>query len=117
MCWSCVEEEGGHEVLVTDEMVQVAGLIWDWYRADEENGCGGALHVQLDDYNLDDYLLQDDWFEKDYIQQYYSHYQSDVQELGNKIVRRLRSMTAAERNRTVEIADPYGDVRPYSEEG
>lgn len=109
MCWSCVVEEGGDLIEVTDEMKEVAGLIWDWYQYDE-NAVGGALHVQLDDHNLDDHFLGDDWCDHRWLSNY--NYTSEVKALGNQIVQRLRNMTQAERQRTVHEARPYGGMRP-----
>lgn len=107
-------------MLVGEEHLRVAGLIWDWYRCPDENeygsinNCGGALHVQLDDYNLEDELLEDWYWGKSYNR--VLPYSPETIALGDEIVESLRRMSEAERSITVHIADPYGDVRPGDSE-
>lgn len=57
MCWSCVREEMQEaevtEVAVTPEMIEIAGLIEQFYLLP---GCsvGGPLHITVEDGNIED---------------------------------------------------------------
>lgn len=128
MCDACVGDAGGFEVQITDEHKRIAGLIWDWYHAPDGvitewgdiepfNGCGGALHVQLDDYNLEDCFLRSNWNTyKDHktgeVKQMFN-YSLKTLELGNEIIQSLLLLSEAERNITVHISHPYGSERPF----
>lgn len=130
MCWHCVTESGGDEVVLTDDMKRLSNLIWDWYHAPDENeygqinGSGGSLHVQLDDHNLEDEHLTDDWNLRTVEwgknsgwvpcePRPYNNYSPETFELGQIIVERLRDYNEAERNAIVYHADVYQSEKPF----
>lgn len=113
MCEHCVEEiTEGKRPPMTDEMWQLAGLVWDWYRM-PGNDTGGVLHIVLDDYNIEDHCL-------DYCAEarYYdsngecAETPPDVAAARDAIVDGLRPLTEPERVMVVHSADPYGSFRP-----
>lgn len=128
MCRGClyeeyhaIDEDGRVLVPITEAMWDLAALCWDWYRMP---GCstGGPLHVVLDDMNVDDasidacakYLHGNpypnavwaaaiDWEGED---------TPERAALFALIVAGLDPLPEAQRALVVDMADPYGDVRP-----
>lgn len=121
MCYSCYVDAGGEEVVLTSFHKQVANKIWDWYQAEDKypgevypiNGCGGALHVQLDDFNLEDGNLTDNWKYQYGDERELYPYTPETLALGQEIVEALRKMTEPERNAVVWHAQAYEPERPF----
>jgi hypothetical protein len=80
----------GDVIKPTQEMRDLLRLCVDWYGY-SKNGCGGELHVVLDDDNTDDYFLNSH-LEKCRIKKY------DNYGLAEKILNGLLKLTGDQRN-------------------
>lgn len=114
MCEHCLDEiTEGKRPPVTDEMWELAGLCWDWYRLDG-NATGGALHVVLDDMNIEDQSIT---YCREHLGTVWLNdgpepAPATMVSLGAAIVDGLMKLTEGERAMVVHVADVYDPVRP-----
>jgi hypothetical protein len=109
MCQGCWKERGSPS-LTNDKIKAAAELIAGVY---EHHGCGGGLHIIVDDWNLEDSSLQ---FCEDYIEkpEYRASRNDEVTderlEAERACLRALKAMTEEERASALALYDGYVQV-------